>query len=137
MKHFLVHITRHGRCNRHFGWEICRQDKSLVVDRSTKTYPTLVQALTASAEAACRLAGKAMGFFEGAEGSCAERDDAALLRRSRDSFSLRDVFDVRLRTNFAAALRATCYSRHISCANVKRRGCAFLLRRISRILGPI
>jgi hypothetical protein len=71
IEHFFVHITRHGRSKKRFGWEIRREDNSLVVARSTKTYPTLAQALIASAKAASLLAlplnvekaGKGRGTF--------------------------------------------------------------------------
>ena len=53
---FLVRITRRGRTKGRFGWEICRQDTSLLVERSTKTYLTLLKALIASAKAASLLA---------------------------------------------------------------------------------
>ena len=53
---FFVRITRRGRSEKRFGWEICRQDNLLVVARSTKTYPTRAQALIASAKAASGVA---------------------------------------------------------------------------------
>ena len=74
-EYFFVRITRRGRSKGRFGWEICRQDNSLVVERSTKTYPTRALALIASAKAASLLAlpltveeaGKGRGpFGEGA-----------------------------------------------------------------------
>jgi hypothetical protein len=55
-EHFFVRITRRGRSKGRFGWEICRQDESLLVERSTKTYPTQAKALIASAKAASLLA---------------------------------------------------------------------------------
>jgi hypothetical protein len=54
-RRYLVRITRRGRSNRRFGWEICREDNCLVVDRSIRTYPTRAQAVIASANAASRL----------------------------------------------------------------------------------
>ena len=50
--HYFVRVTRRGQSKGGFGWEICRQHDSLVVDRSTKTYPTRAQALIASAKSA-------------------------------------------------------------------------------------
>jgi hypothetical protein len=50
--YFLVRITRRGRSKGRFGWEICRQDNSVVVERSTRTFPTRTQALIASTKAA-------------------------------------------------------------------------------------
>jgi hypothetical protein len=54
--HFFVRITRRGRSDARYGWEICRQDNSVVVESSTKTFATLAQALIASAKAAGLLA---------------------------------------------------------------------------------
>ena len=70
-EYFLVRITRRGRSKGRFGWEIRRQDHTLVVERSTKTYPTRALALIASAKAASLLAlpltvdeaGKGRGLF--------------------------------------------------------------------------
>jgi hypothetical protein len=53
---YFVCVTQHGRSNGRFGWEICREDNSLVVERSTNTFSTQVQALVASAKAASCLA---------------------------------------------------------------------------------
>ena len=55
-EYFIARITRHGRSKGRFGWEICRQDNTLVVERSTKTYPMRAEALIASAKAASLLA---------------------------------------------------------------------------------
>jgi hypothetical protein len=54
--HYFVRVTQRGQSNGRFGWEICRQDDSLVVQRSTRTFPTLAQALLASTAAASSLA---------------------------------------------------------------------------------
>ena len=54
--HYFVRITRRGRSHARFGWEICRQDNSLVVQRSVNTFPTRAQALIASAKASSGLA---------------------------------------------------------------------------------
>jgi len=55
-EYFIVRITRRDRSKVRFGWEICRQDNSLVVERSAKTYSTRALALIASAKAAIVLA---------------------------------------------------------------------------------
>jgi len=55
-EYFIVRITRRDRSKVRFGWEICRQDNSLVVERSTNTYPTRALALIASAKVAIVLA---------------------------------------------------------------------------------
>jgi len=52
--HYIVRIAR--RSNGRFGWEICRQGDSLVVERSATTFPTRVQALMASVKMASCLA---------------------------------------------------------------------------------
>src|SRR5262245_59720406 len=54
--HYFVRVTQRGRSNGRFGWEICRADNSLIVERSTNTFSTRVQALVASAKAASCLA---------------------------------------------------------------------------------
>ena len=55
-EYFIVRITRRDRSKGRFGWAICREDNSLVVERSTKTYPTRAEALIASAKVAIVLA---------------------------------------------------------------------------------
>ena len=52
----LVRVTNVAGDAGSFIWEICRGDGLLVLQRSTKTFPTLIQALLDSAQSAVVLA---------------------------------------------------------------------------------
>jgi len=53
---YLVRITRRGPSTALFGWEIIRQDDSLEIARSAKTFSTRAEALADSVRAAAPLA---------------------------------------------------------------------------------
>jgi hypothetical protein len=53
---YIVRVTPRGRSHARFGWEICRSDNSLIVERSTGTFSTRTRALVASAKAASSIA---------------------------------------------------------------------------------
>ena len=53
---YLLRITRRGPSTAPFGWEIIRQDDSLEIARSAKTFATRAEALADSARAAAPLA---------------------------------------------------------------------------------
>ena len=54
--HYLLRITRRGPSTAPFGWQIIRQLDSIEIARSTKTFPTRVEALADSARVAAPLA---------------------------------------------------------------------------------
>jgi hypothetical protein len=53
---YLVRITRRGPPTAPFGWEIIRQNDSIEIARSAKTFPTRAEALADSVRAAAPLA---------------------------------------------------------------------------------
>ena len=53
---YLVRVTGCGVASGSFTWELCRGDGLLVIQRSTKTFPTRVEALFDSAQNAAVLA---------------------------------------------------------------------------------
>jgi hypothetical protein len=53
---YLVRITRRGPSTAPFGWEIIRQNDSVEIARSAKTFPTRAEAVTDSVRAAAPLA---------------------------------------------------------------------------------
>jgi hypothetical protein len=53
---YLVRITRRGPEAEAFGWHICHNDGSQVIQRSTKTFPTRIEALLDSVRVASSLA---------------------------------------------------------------------------------
>jgi hypothetical protein len=54
--HYLLRITRRGPSTAPFGWQIIRQQDSIEIARSAKTFPTRVEALADSARVAAPLA---------------------------------------------------------------------------------
>ena len=53
---YVLRITRRGPSTAPFGWRIIRQKDAIEVARSTKTFPTRVEALADSARIAAPLA---------------------------------------------------------------------------------
>jgi hypothetical protein len=53
---YLLRITRRGPSTAPFGWEIIRQQDSIEMARSAKTFPTRAEALADSARVAAPLA---------------------------------------------------------------------------------
>jgi hypothetical protein len=53
---YLVRIARRGPEAEAFGWHICHNDDSHVIQRSAKTFPTRVEALLDSVRVAASLA---------------------------------------------------------------------------------
>jgi hypothetical protein len=53
---YLVRISRRGPSTAPFGWEIVRQNDSIEIARSAKTFPTRVEALADAVRAAAPLA---------------------------------------------------------------------------------
>ena len=53
---YLVRVTGIAGATGLFIWEICRRDGALVLQRSTKSFPTRVEALLDSAQNAAALA---------------------------------------------------------------------------------
>ena len=49
-------VTRRGPSVEPFGWEICREKDCLAVNRSTKTFPTRIEAVLDSVRTAVSLA---------------------------------------------------------------------------------
>jgi hypothetical protein len=54
--HYLLRVTRKGPSAEPFGWQIIRQQDSVEIARSTKTFETRVEALADSARVAAPLA---------------------------------------------------------------------------------
>src|SRR5437764_12009075 len=53
--HYLVRVLELGR-SQSYGWEVCRDDDSMVILRSTQAFATRAEALADSAKAAAPLA---------------------------------------------------------------------------------
>jgi len=53
---YLLRITSRGPSTAPFGWQIIRQQDSIEIERSAKTFPARVEALADSARAAAPLA---------------------------------------------------------------------------------
>ena len=54
--HYLLRITRNGPSTEPFGWQIIRQQDSVEIARSAKTFTTRIEALADSARVAAPLA---------------------------------------------------------------------------------
>ena len=53
---YVLRITRGGPSTAPFGWQIVRQQDAIEIARSTKTFPTRMEALADSARVAAPLA---------------------------------------------------------------------------------
>jgi len=53
---YLVRVVELEPCRQSYGWELCRDDGSIVIQRSTQAFATRAEALAGSVQAAAPLA---------------------------------------------------------------------------------